>query len=102
MAGAWQVLADMIISNESRIGRSYVVSSFRKARQYLTTLSVRYKDMLAVEDIVSDMRAWLVASPGVDSSLPLFVGLGSLDNHACNITLLVRLTSVSHCRALSD
>jgi hypothetical protein len=86
-----QVLADMIISNESRISKSYVVSNFRKARQYLASISVRYSDMGSVEGIAADMKAWLDASSGVDRSLPLFVGLASLDNHACNLTVLVGL-----------
>jgi len=53
-------------------------------------LQVRYSDIGSVEGIVADMRAWLDAHPGVDCSLPLFVGLGSLDNHACNLSVVVR------------
>lgn len=84
-----QVLADMIISNESRINKSYVVSNFRKPRQYVASISVRHSDMHAVEKIVSQMKAWLDASPGIEKSLPCFVGLASLDNQACNLTVLV-------------
>lgn len=84
----------MIISNESRISRSYVVSNFRKPRQYLASVAVRYEDMDAVEGIVGAARSWLEESRHIDGSLPLFVGLASLDNHACNISIVV---SFPHC-----
>ena len=56
---------------------------------------MRYSDIGSVEGIAADMRAWLDASPGVDRSLPLFVGLASLDNHACNLTVLVHLAALT-------
>lgn len=42
-----------------------------------------------VEPVVAAMKAWLEASEGVDKRLPLSVSLASLDNHACNLTVVV-------------
>ena len=84
----------MIISNESRINKSYVISQFRKPRQYLANISIRHADMGAVEKITSEMKAWLDKSTGIEKSLPYFVSLASLDQHACNLSILVsHLTS---------
>ena len=84
-----QVLADMIISNESRIVRSGVVSNFKKPRQYVATISIRHKDMLLVDGITASMKSWLETSVDIHHDLPTFVGLSSLDNHSCNISVLV-------------
>ena len=84
-----QVLADMIITNESRIHKSYVVANFRKPRQYAASISVRHQDMKAVGAITADMQKWMRESSGIDQGLPCFVGLASLDNQACNLTVLV-------------
>ena len=79
----------MIITNESRIQKTYVVSNFRKPRQYLASISVRHSDMKAVGSITAAMQQWLKECPGIDHNLPFFVGLASLDNQACNLTVLV-------------
>ena len=52
--------------------------------------------MHVVEPVVAAMKAWLEASDGVDKRLPLSVGLASLDNHACNLTIVVRRPCATH------
>ena len=85
-----QVLADMIISNESRINRSGVVSNFKKPRQYVASIAIRHKDMLLVDPITAAMKSYLDNSKDIDHGLPYFVGLSGLDNHSCNLGILVR------------
>ena len=82
----------MIISNESRISKSKVMSNFRKPRQYLATISIRHKDMLLVDSVTGSMKRWLETSKDIDQTLPNFVGLGSLDNHSCNLSIMVSLS----------
>lgn len=79
----------MIISNESRITKSKVMSNFRKPRQYVATISIRHKDMLLVESVTGGMKKWLETSKDIDQTLPNFVGLNSLDNHSCNLSVMV-------------
>ena len=86
-----QVLADMIISNESRIAKSYVVTNFKKPRQYVASISIRHKDMGLVEPITAGMKKCLEDCTDIEHNLPYFVGLTSLDNHACNLSILVGL-----------
>ncbi|KAK9807577.1 hypothetical protein WJX72_003191 [[Myrmecia] bisecta] len=87
-----KVLSEMIISNESRIMKSRVVTNFNKARQYGFTLSLRYQDFDRVEGVVKALRAHLDTTEGLDKRLPLFVGFSSMDNFACNIAVLVHTT----------
>ena len=84
----------MIISNESRINRSGVVSNFKKPRQFVASISIRHRDMLLVEPITVSMKTWLDNSKDIDHSLPFFVGLSSLDNHSCNLGILVSLSAM--------
>lgn len=81
----------MIISNESRIAKTSVVSNFRKPRQYAASISIRHKDMHLVDPITVSMKKWLKDCSEIDTCLPFFAGLASLDNHACNIGILVGL-----------
>lgn len=79
----------MIISNESRISKSKVMSNFRKPRQYIATIAIRHKDMLLVDAVTGGMKRWLETSKDIDQTLPNFVGLSSLDNHSCNLNIMV-------------
>ena len=46
-----QVLSEMIISNESNILTSRVLSHFNRSRQLLFTIKLRYKDLEKVQHI---------------------------------------------------
>lgn len=65
------------------------MSNFRKPRQYVATISIRHKDMLLVESVTGGMKKWLETSKDIDQTLPNFVGLNSLDNHSCNLSVMV-------------
>ena len=47
----WQVLSEMIISNESNILTSRVLSHFNRSRQLLFTIKLRYKDLEKVRRV---------------------------------------------------
>ncbi|KAK9795966.1 hypothetical protein WJX73_009797 [Symbiochloris irregularis] len=87
-----KVLADMIITNESRVTKSKMIAAYNLPRQYLTTLSVRLQDADKLPGIIRDMREVLEGDAGVDKRLPCFVGLSGFEDAACNIILLVYTT----------
>ncbi|KAL3162807.1 hypothetical protein ABBQ32_009265 [Trebouxia sp. C0010 RCD-2024] len=96
-----KVLSEMIISNESNILTSRVLSHFNRSRQLLFTLKLRYKDLEKVELVVDEMRRSLARRAGVDRRLPQFVGLSGFQDFAINIVVLVRLLPVPAMHALS-
>lgn len=51
------------------------------------------QDLDRAEAVVKDMKAFLDRSIGVDSKLPLFVGVASLDSFSINIRVLVMITN---------
>ena len=52
-----QVLSEMIISNESNILTSRVLSHFNRSRQLLFTIKLRYKDLEKVQHLLPSAAA---------------------------------------------
>lgn len=90
-----KVLSEMIISNESNILTSRVLSHFNRSRQLLFTIKLRYKDLEKVELVVDDMRRSLTRRAGVDRRLPQFVGMTGFQDYAINVVVLVHTTPVA-------
>ncbi|DBA94457.1 TPA: hypothetical protein ACH3X1_002052 [Trebouxia sp. C0004] len=90
-----KVLSEMIISNESNILTSRVLSHFNRSRQLLFTIKLRYKDLEKVEIVVDEMRRGLTRRAGVDRRLPQFVGMSGFQDYAINIVVLVHTTPVA-------
>ncbi|KAK9823616.1 hypothetical protein WJX72_004258 [[Myrmecia] bisecta] len=80
-----RAITDMIISNESRLGSSTVVTNFKDPRQYSTTVGLRYEDIKKVPAIIADLKAWLADNPGVNKKLGYGAALSSLGDYAVNI-----------------
>ncbi|KAK9861810.1 hypothetical protein WJX84_000948 [Apatococcus fuscideae] len=87
-----KVIGDMVISNESRIARSRVVTHFNKARQYSMSIALRYQDWEKAEAIASDMKKYLDKHDGVDKRLPCFVGISGFENFALNVAVIMHTT----------
>ncbi|KAL0050270.1 hypothetical protein WJX82_007782 [Trebouxia sp. C0006] len=90
-----KVLSEMMISNESNILTSRVLSHFNRSRQLLFTIKLRYKDLEKVEIVVDEMRRSLTRRAGVDRRLPQFVGMSGFQDYAINIVVLVHTTPVA-------
>ena len=90
------MLSEQIISNESRIARTKVITNFNKPRQMQFTFQVRFEDFSKVEPICSDMKDHLLNTEGIHRQLPMWVGFVGVEGHACNIyTIVSRLQSSS-------
>ncbi|EIE20508.1 hypothetical protein COCSUDRAFT_57655 [Coccomyxa subellipsoidea C-169] len=85
-------ITEMIVSNESRLGRSNVAANFKDPRQFTTSIGVRYEDLPKVKAITADIKAFLDQHPGVDKKLPYGSGLGSLQDWSVQIGLMAHTT----------
>ena len=81
-----QVLADMIISNESRIVKSKMIASYDQPRQYITQLNVR-------------LQVYIQAWPQMLPSAALSDGEGCWAGVSCRLLDRYCVLSVIHCSA---
>ncbi|KAL3155788.1 hypothetical protein ABBQ32_012803 [Trebouxia sp. C0010 RCD-2024] len=87
-----KAVGDMIVVNESRLGRSSVQENFKDPRLLSYALRLRYSDFNKVDKIISDINAFLDSHPGVDSKLPHKAGLTDLATYSVDISIMVHTT----------
>lgn len=88
-----KAITEYIVSNESRIGRSEVVTQFKDPRQYSTSFNVNNKDFSKVPDILADIIEYLKTSPGVDKVLPMSAKLQALGDSTVTVAITAHTTA---------
>lgn len=87
-----KAVGDMIVVNESRLGRSSVQENFKDPRLLSYALRLRYSDFDKVDKIISDINAFLASHSGVDQKLPHKAGLTDLATYSVDISIMVHTT----------
>lgn len=86
-------VGDMIVVNESRVGRSAMQDNFKDPRLLVYSLRIRYDDASKVNKITDDIRAFFESHPGVDHKLPYKAALSDLATYSVDISITVHTTA---------
>eukprot|EP00891_Asterochloris_glomerata_P003721 jgi/Astpho2/3721/Aster-04906 len=85
-------IGEMIVSNESRLGKSTVQMNFMDPRLFGLKVGVRYDDLKKVPKITDEITAWFGSHPGVDTRFSYGARLASLGEYSVNISLTAHTT----------
>lgn len=87
-----KTVGDMIVVNESRVGKTAVQDNFKDPRLLTYDLRIRYEDAAKIDKITSDIIAFFESHPGVDHKLPYKASLKDLAVYSVDISIMVHTT----------
>lgn len=87
-----KTVGDMIVVNESRVGRTAMQDNFKDPRLLVYDLRIRYDDSSKVDKITQDIKAFFESHPGVDHKLPYKASLKDLATYSVDISVMVHTT----------
>lgn len=87
-----KTVGDMIVVNESRVGRTAMQDNFKDPRLLVYDLRIRYDDSSKVDKITQDIKAFFESHSGVDHKLPYKASLKDLATYSVDISVMVHTT----------
>lgn len=88
-----KTVGDMIVVNESRVGRTAMQDNFKDPRLLVYDLRIRYDDSSKVDKITQDIKAFFESHSGVDHKLPYKASLKDLATYSVDISVMVHTTA---------